>query len=113
MIKSDQFVYLLRKPIRAICFSDKYDLPFQGWSFDVELLVVVDILLEVELLLEVEFLLGAIHKYISSDIADFFCYFLKPLSLLLSGLRKLFSKVSLSNTQYEKYLKAKSSLKQI
>ena len=47
MIKSDQFVYLLRKPIRAICFSDKYDLPFQDWSFDVELLVVVDILLEV------------------------------------------------------------------
>ena len=27
----------VRMPIRAIRFSDKYDLRFQDWSFDVEL----------------------------------------------------------------------------
>ena len=47
---------LLRKPIRAIRFSDKYDLRFQHRGFDVELLLQVELLLEVELLLKVKLL---------------------------------------------------------
>ena len=57
--------------------------------------------------------LGVIHKCISSKVADFFCYFLNPLSPSLGDLAKKNSKVSLSNTQYDKYLNAESSLKQI
>ena len=57
--------------------------------------------------------LGVIHKCIPSKVADFFCYFLNPLSPSLGDLAKKNSKVSLSNTQYDKYLNAESSLKQI
>ena len=57
--------------------------------------------------------LGVIRKCISSGIADFFHYFLNPLPLLLSRLCKKFSKASFSNTQHEKCLNAKSSLKQV
>ena len=56
--------------------------------------------------------LGVIHKCISSKIADFFRYYLNPWTIL-SGLAKKFSKVSFSNTQYEKCLNTKSSLMQI
>ena len=41
-------MYILRKPIRVIRFSDKYDLRFQDRSFDVELLLEVESLLKVE-----------------------------------------------------------------
>ena len=47
----------LRKPIRAIRFSDKYDLRFQDRSFDVELLLQAELLFKLELLKEVELLL--------------------------------------------------------
>ena len=46
----------LRKPIRVIRFSDKYDLRFHDLSFDVELLLEVALLFELELLIEVELL---------------------------------------------------------
>ena len=32
---------IIRKPISAIRFSDKYDFRFQDWGFDVELLLEV------------------------------------------------------------------------
>ena len=48
---------LLRKPIRVIRFSDKYDLRFQDRSFDVELLLQAELLFKLELLKEVELLL--------------------------------------------------------
>ena len=47
----------MQKLIRAIRFSDKYDLLFQDRSFDVKLLLEVELLLDVELLLEVKLLL--------------------------------------------------------
>ena len=50
-------MFPVRKPIRAICSSDKYDLRFQDQSFDVELLLEVESLLEVELLFELELLI--------------------------------------------------------
>ena len=50
-------------------------------------------------------MLGVIHKCIS----DFFRYFLNPLPpSSLADLAKKISKNSLSNTQYEKCLNAKS-----
>ena len=48
---------LLRKPIRAIRFSDKYDLRFQHRGFDVELLLEVELLLKVKLLFDLKLLL--------------------------------------------------------
>ena len=57
---------------------------------------------------------GVIHKRISSEIVDFFRYFLNPVPpSSLAGLPKKFSKVLFYNTQYEKCLNVKSSLKQI
>ena len=63
-------------------------------------------------------MLGVIHKCSSSEIADFFRYFLNPhppssSSLILVDLANKNLKVSFSNTQYEKCLNAKSSLKKI
>ena len=49
--------WYIRKPIKAIRFSNKYDLCFQDRSFDVELLLEIQLLLEVELLFDLEFLL--------------------------------------------------------
>ena len=46
----------LRKPIRVIRFSDKYDLRFEDRGFDVKLLLEVALLFELELLTEVELL---------------------------------------------------------
>ena len=58
--------------------------------------------------------LVVIHKCISSEIADFFSYFLNPLPpSSLTDLAKKISNVSFFNTQYEKCLNTKSSLKQI
>ena len=48
--------HYLRKPIRATCFSGKYNLRFQDRSFFVKLLLEVELLFEVELLLKVELL---------------------------------------------------------
>ena len=47
----------LRKPIRAIRFSIKYELRFQDRRFDLELLFDFKSLLEVELLFDLELLL--------------------------------------------------------
>ena len=57
---------------------------------------------------------GVIHKRTSSEIEDFFPLFsesLPPSSL--ADLAKKFSKVLFYNTQYEKCLNVKPSLKQI
>ena len=45
------------KPIKAIRFSDKYDLRFQDRRFYVELSLKVELLLEVELLFDLKLLL--------------------------------------------------------
>ena len=44
----------VRRPIRVIPLSDKYDLRFQDRSFNVELLEEVELLLKVELLFDLE-----------------------------------------------------------
>ena len=55
--------------------------------------------------------LGVIHKCISSEIADFFHYFLNPLPLLLSGLLgKIFKSIILQHS-IRKMLNTKSNLK--
>ena len=55
--KSNFFIAHLQIPIRAIRFSDTYDLCFQERSFDVELLLKVELLLEVDLLFELQLLI--------------------------------------------------------
>ena len=52
----DVRVTMLWKPIGDILFSVKYDLHFQDWSFDVELLFDFKLLVEVKLLFNLKLL---------------------------------------------------------
>ena len=51
------YINILRKSIRAIRFSVKYDLRFQDRSFDVRLPFDLKLLLEVELLFHLEIII--------------------------------------------------------
>ena len=61
-----RFIYKIRKLIRAICFSVKYDLRLPNGNFSLKLLFDFKLLLEVELLFDLELLVKS--NYLLLDL---------------------------------------------